>query len=99
MESSNHSVSVDLTPSVYPNPSSGTLNFELQAPDHLTLSVEVYSLEGRLVKSFAEKNHTDGFYKKNWLVENHLSDGIYYVFFKTNFGTFQEKIVISKGAK
>ncbi len=85
-----------ITPQVYPNPSSEVLNFELNAPGNLILTVEIYNLNGKLIKSFAEETYPNGFYKKNWVIDEHLTDGLYYVFFKTNFGTYQKNIVISK---
>ncbi len=88
--------SPNLTPKVYPNPSSEVLNFELKAPKALTLSVEIYSLDGKLVKSFSEETHPDGFYQKNWSIDQQLTDGLYFILFKTNYGTFHEKVVISK---
>jgi len=83
-------------PNVYPNPSTGSLNFEFDAEEDLTINVEVYSIDGKLVKAFAEETYPDGFYKKSWNAEEQLTDGIYYIFFKTNLGSFQKKVIISK---
>ncbi len=92
----NNSLDTKPIPRVYPNPGSEILNFELNTDNNLSISIEVYSADGRLVKSFAEENVEDGFFKKEWMIEHHLNDGIYYVWFKTNYGIFQEKIVISR---
>ncbi len=86
-----------LVPIIYPNPASGSINFELKAPESLTITTEIYGLDGKLVKSFVEETYRDGFFKKQWRIEERIKDGIYFVIFKTNTGTFQEKIVISKG--
>ena len=87
--------SSNLKPRVYPNPSSGILNFELDGPKDLVLTVEVYSFDGKLVTAFAEEKSQDGIYRNRWSVDQQLTDGLYTVVFKTNYGTFQEKIIIS----
>jgi len=87
--------SFNLKPRVYPNPSSGDLNFELDGPNDLVLTVEVYSFDGKLVKAFAEEKQLNGVFKKNWSIDQQLVDGLYTIVFKTNYGIFQERIVIS----
>ena len=87
---------INLEPHVYPNPNYGELNLELEAPGELIITVEIYSLDGKLVKVFDEEQFPDGFYKQSWTVNEQMTDGIYFAIFKTNYGTFQEKIIISK---
>ena len=95
-EGDNSKSNSDIKVIVYPNPNYGELNLELETPGDLTITVEIYSLDGKLVKTFAEEKYPDGYYKKNWSVNDQITDGLYIVFFKTNYGTFQEKVVIAK---
>ena len=95
-EQSENRSNITTTPMVYPNPSSRDINFEFSTPDELVLTVEVYNLNGQLVKSFPKETYPDGQYRKNWSIEGRVKGGIYLVFFKTNFGTFQEKVIIQK---
>lgn len=86
----------DIEPRVYPNPTFGELTFELNTPDELSIAVEIYSLDGKLVKRFQEEKHPAGLYQKTWSAPSELADGLYHILFKTNFGTYQKKVVISK---
>lgn len=84
------------SPKVYPNPSAGELMLELETPNELTIEVEIFSTSGQLVKSFKPEQYEDGIYQNKWIVDPSLKDGLYYVIFKTNYGTFQEKVVLSR---
>lgn len=86
----------ELNPRLFPNPTEGSLNLELKAPGRLSLQVAIYSAEGKLIKTFAEEEYPDGNYKKQWNMDSNIPDGLYYVIFNTNYGTYEKKLVISQ---
>ena len=86
----------ELSPMLYPNPTDGSLNLELKAPGILSLQVSIYSVEGKLIKSFAKAEYPDGNYQRQWTIDSHIPDGLYYVVFDTNYGTYEKKLVISQ---
>jgi len=83
-------------PSIYPNPSSGKFTLQMDAPEDLILSVNIFSPDGKLVQSLTEREYADGLFKETIDLDESLQDGIYFIFFKTNYGDFQEKLIISK---
>ncbi len=79
---------------VFPNPTKGLVNLTLSAPEDLTLSVEVYNLQGQLIKQTPEQTIPDGQFKTQMSFDDALPRGLYLVYFKTNFGSFQQKLLL-----
>lgn len=64
--------SVDFDVKVFPNPSSGDFNFEIQNTNHEKISISIYDMTGKLIL-------TDKFYNLQFTIFNpQLSPGIYW---------------------
>lgn len=87
---------LNYAPKVYPNPSHGEVNLEFATPGALVLEVSIYNTAGSLVKQIAESEYSDGNFSANWKVDTDTPSGVYIVVFRTNYGTFQEKLVVNK---
>ncbi len=83
-----------LKPLVFPNPSSNKLTMQLEAGGPLTVEVDIYDAKGSLVKSFPKKSFPEGKYYKKWQAGKELGNGIFFIYFKTNYGTFHKRIVL-----
>lgn len=83
-----------LIPFIYPNPSSNTLTMQLKANGFLSVEIKVFDTKGSIVKSFEKQTLADGFYTNTWEARKELGNGIFFIHFKTNYGTFQRKVVI-----
>ena len=76
---------------VYPNPASGTITVEANIYTNEKIKIEIVDDLGKIV--FTSEEHTkQGMYRKQINIEN-LSDGIYFVNFKTSETTSVRKIV------
>lgn len=75
----------DDTHHLYPNPTTGTLNFVLDERERI-ISIEIYDLSGRLV-------HSDTQVERMIDVRS-LKDGVYIIRFRTNKSLIIEKIII-----
>lgn len=84
----------EITRQVFPNPNDGSMFLRMKASGELVLSVEVFNATGVLVKSIAESKHPDGNYTKSLQLGNRVAKGLYFVVFKTNFGTYTEKVLV-----
>ncbi|MEM8907606.1 MAG: T9SS type A sorting domain-containing protein [Bacteroidota bacterium] len=86
--------SPQLQSNVYPNPSSGQLNIELNAPEAFTLIINIYTIEGQLVRSMDKGYIDNAHYQEQW--DSDLAQGLYFLVFKTSLGQHQEKIWIQQ---
>ena len=68
----------------YPNPFSGktTLRFSVSAPSDITVSV--YSMDGRLVKTLAQGFYPEGDHELSWKPDRNLPPGIYICTIRNN---------------
>ena len=83
-----------LDPIVYPNPSTNIITMQLRANGKLTVETIVFDSKGSIVKSFEKENVPGGLYYKTWKAWKEVGNGIFFIHFKTNYGTFQRKVVI-----
>ncbi len=81
-------------PTVSPNPNNGILELEMKTKNELILSVDIFNTSGILVKSIAEDRYSDGVFSKQLDLKS-ISKGFYLLIFKTNYGTFNEKVIIN----
>ncbi len=79
---------------VFPNPSSGVVNLSLSTPADLEVSVEAYDLQGRLVQQLPTQVIPDGQFRTQITLDDNLARGVYLLVFKTNHGTFQQKVIL-----
>jgi uncharacterized repeat protein (TIGR01451 family) len=86
---------LNLTPEVFPNPNNGDMYLQLKAKGELVLSVEVFNTQGVLVKSIRENKYPDGNFGTKLSLGSNIPKGLYLVVFKTNFGTYNKKVIIN----
>ncbi len=70
-----------ITFSVYPNPSSNVLNVLVEIEKKSKLSIQIISLEGKIIKQLANETLVDGSYLKTFNIE-HLTNGTYSIVIK-----------------
>ena len=81
-------------PTVSPNPNNGVMELEMKTKNELILSVDVFNSSGILIKSISEARYSDGIFI-NQLDLKSVSKGLYLLIFKTNYGIFNEKVIIN----
>lgn len=81
---------------IYPNPSSGQVNIELQAPDEISqMDVNMYDVSGRLIQAIHSGRISGS--KQSFRVDvANMPNGLYFIQFDTPRGRFTEKLVVSK---
>ena len=62
--------------SVYPNPFNSTVRISFSVTERLPLRVEIYDINGRMIRMLTDKLYSRGNYQIAWQTENH-SSGIY----------------------
>lgn len=77
---------------IYPNPTSGIINFKLEDLDDFVKKIEIFNLEGKKVLEFEEPKTL----KSGSINTYNLLNGIYLIKGLTNKSKFEEKIIISK---
>lgn len=77
---------------IYPNPTSGIINFKLEDSDDFIQKIEIFTLEGKKVVEFNDTKTL----KSGSLNTQNLMNGIYLIKGLTNKSKFEEKIIISK---
>ena len=85
-----------LKPVISPNPSNGQILIEFQVNEPTFVKIQMYNLDGQLIKRFEQENVPPGFFKKEWDADSGLPNGIYLIHIQTNTGSTQEKLVILK---
>jgi hypothetical protein len=86
-------VSIDNYVSVFPNPTNGMINVNLNALDLGSVSMKVYNLVGEIISETSDNISSPKKYAIN--LANH-SNGIYFVEIKTEKGKAVKKIVLNK---
>lgn len=85
----------DAVPQVAPNPNNGDMFLQMKVKGELTVAVSVYNSQGVLIKTLAEKKCPDGHYMEKLNLGAGIPKGMYMVVFKTNAGTFNQKVVVN----
>ena len=83
-----------VTPQVLPNPNNGDMFLKMKTNGELIVSVNVFSSTGLLVKTIAESKYPDGNFVKSLNLGSGVAKGLYLIVFKTNFGTYTEKVIV-----
>lgn len=81
---------------VFPNPSSDNVTINFKALEDGNIKLELYSLDGKLVKLLFSANMQKGAYKRINLPTNGLSSGTYICRLQSNKGSQQQKLVVIK---
>ena len=86
---------------VYPNPAStGKVNINYQLSRSSRVLLNVYNINGQLVKSIVDNIQNPGYYKKEWNCDNKanykISSGLYFVQLKTDLTTSTKKVLLLK---
>ena len=79
----------------YPNPFNPTINLSYENFKSEKISVEVYDIKGRLIKSLINRLHAPGKYQIVWDASN-VSSGIYMIHYKTDSKSLKQKISLLK---
>lgn len=80
-------------PVVSPNPNNGTMTLLLKTPGSLDIAVEVYNTYGKLVQQLKQKNIPGGQFSETLRMPS-TEKGLYTIVFKTNYGTFNKKVIV-----
>jgi hypothetical protein len=85
----------DMVMGLYPNPAdnSTTVNVTLSNPQKISL--EVYDVQGRLVKNVANERISEGTHQYPILLGD-MADGVYYVKLITETSTYGKKLIVTK---
>ena len=81
--------------SVFPNPSSGNAAISFSLEQTEKVSINVFEMSGRLVKSLSDKVFEKGEHRINWNAEN-ITAGIYFVKMQTAGFSETKKLVVVK---
>lgn len=83
--SSEQPIKTELLPgiNIFPNPSSGLVNIEINNPDKTNLLIEILDIFGRLVFSYYSENEIVDFFRFSWNGKDNngklLPEGLYFV--------------------
>lgn len=88
--------SVSLKSKIFPNPSTGDLTVELNAPETFTLLVNIYNIQGQLIKTIDKGEIEAGVFKEKWSTANYLEPGLYIFDIQTSLGNLRKKVTITK---
>ncbi len=84
----------------YPNPFNGEIKINLYINSTTQGIIQIYNINGALVKSSAKKIYNQGNYKFNWnAISNKgtpLASGVYFISFQTLNSVIKQKIVLLK---
>lgn len=90
-----HVVEESIIFSLYPNPTSGTLNIQYGLNKNTDIDISLVSLEGKIVKNLVHnKNQSAGIYTLSSIDVSDLGKGIYFLQIKTANNIVVRKLVI-----
>ncbi|MEM8907061.1 MAG: T9SS type A sorting domain-containing protein [Bacteroidota bacterium] len=81
---------------VYPNPSLGALTIEVETNTATAFTLELFSLEGKRVRSERVDHLSGALYRDTWRLDDQLENGIYFLHITSEAGTVQHKIILSR---
>lgn len=82
--------------SIYPNPFSGNLNFDLSFPSSGNLTITFHDALGREVSRIYSGQITAGAFRREWLAPNELSGGVYFARIKMDEAVVQKKLILNR---
>ncbi len=81
---------------LYPNPTSDNLYGEFVLKEINPITIDIYSINGILMKKLEYENPTAGLNKFFWKVPEEISNGIYIIQFRSENKHINERIMINK---
>jgi hypothetical protein len=78
---------------IYPNPAQGKVNISYQLPVAEQVSMGIYDLQGKAVKTWASEAKPAGKHELTWQADN-LPKGSYTLRFSTAKGSFSKTIIL-----
>lgn len=78
---------------IYPNPAQGKVNISYKLPVAEQVSIGIYDLQGKAVKTWASEAKPAGKHELLWQAEN-LAKGSYNLRFSTAKGSFSKTIIL-----
>lgn len=80
----------------YPNPFNASTTFRYDISERAHVSIDIYSISGKLIENLSNSHHNPGKYQLNW-TNNNLSSGIYIASMKINGQFFSsQKLTLLK---
>ncbi len=81
--------------SSYPNPFVKRTTLKYQIPKESRISLTIYDMTGKIVKTLVNEKKTAGYYEANWNTKD-LASGIYFAKFKTDGYQSITKLILMK---
>lgn len=81
---------------IIPNPSQGDINLQINAADGMDMSIDIFSIDGRLIQQIPSTHYESGDHRKVWSTQSPSEAGTYIVIFHTVSGTMQKQVVITR---
>ncbi|WP_299676682.1 trypsin-like serine protease [uncultured Dokdonia sp.] len=81
---------------VYPNPSRGDMNFEVETTTDTDVTIEIFNLYGTKVHALEMSAKKDLVGSAQWNGTSTLKTGIYFVIFKTDSEVISKKVIVKK---
>ena len=91
----NENINNSLSLKVFPNPSTGQVNFEFYIDKKSNVTISLFDIYGNELMLIVNKEFNQGTHKFNYYVGN-LSSGIYICKIKANNKSMTSKIILSK---
>ena len=89
-----YETAIDFT--LYPNPSSGTVNLDFFLNSNENINISLFDLNGRLIKSLVAENLSSGYHNRSLqLSALNIKPGIYLINFRTSTNSVTKKLVYS----
>ena len=79
----------------YPNPFNPSTVIEYSIPSEAMVKLDIYNVQGELIKNLVNDNQSAGVYKLNWSPSN-LSSGLYILKMQANEFSFSRKLIFMK---
>jgi len=80
---------------LYPNPFNASTTIKYELPFDTNLKIQIYNLNGQLIKTLADGHKTAGYYSLSWQADN-VGSGIYFVRMQNGDNTHVRKLVLIK---
>jgi hypothetical protein len=78
---------------IFPNPAQGRVNISYQLPVAQQVSIAIYDMQGKAVKTWASEAKPEGNHELTWQADN-LLKGSYTLRFSTLKGSFSKTIIL-----
>ena len=80
---------------VFPNPGSGKMTFEINLSEPGSLQIELFDLRGQKIQSIDYGEIPSGLFTATWNLQGQLTNGVYIAHFNMGTSSFQKKVYIN----